>query len=426
LRTLTSHAPLRVSPAIAGLVFILASAIFLSALGVLTQLAFNGGATVGTVAAGRFLLAAGILWLIVRMVRARRPTRGEISFGLLLGVGYSAHAWLFSTSLTRLDVGLVDLLLFTYPAMVMLGAVALGRDRWSLRSGVALGTVTAGTALVLVGGLHSIDPLGAVLALGAAVTYAAYILTSAGRAERTDPFLLTALVSTGAAITLTLGATAQGDVSLDIAPSTFAFIVVAGLAVAGGMSTFIAGLSRLGPSRASIVSAVQPALTPALGFVVFADRLGPEQLLGGALVVMGVVILEAQGSAPALLHRLVRRPGWERRTLARVAGAMDVPSGRRLLHQGATPDAFFLIERGHASVKRDERQIADLGPGDFFGELGLLRGGARTASVEAATDMRVRVIPEPEFPHAMEKLPKLARSICDVASQRLEVLSGAG
>ena len=85
-----------------------------------------------------------------------------------------------------------------------------------------------------------------------------------------------------------------------------------------------------------------------------------------------------------------------------------------------------MIERGHASVKRDERQIADLGPGDFFGELALLRGGARTASVEAATDMRVRVIPEPEFPHAMEKLPKLARSICDVASRRLEVLSGAG
>ena len=123
--------------------------------------------------------------------------------GLLLGVGYSAHAWLFSMSLARLDAGLVDLLLFTYPALVMLGAVALRRERWSSRRALALGAASAGTTLVLVGGLGSIDPLGAGLALGSAIAYAAYILTSAGQLDRTDPFLLTALVTTGAAVTLT-------------------------------------------------------------------------------------------------------------------------------------------------------------------------------------------------------------------------------
>jgi CRP/FNR family transcriptional regulator, cyclic AMP receptor protein len=183
-----------------------------------------------------------------------------------------------------------------------------------------------------------------------------------------------------------------------------------------GMFTFIAGISRLGPSRASIVSAVQPALTPLVGFAAFADRLGPEQMLGGALVVAAVVVLEAGGAA-------LSQPAWlpwrERRTLARVAGAVEVPAGRRMLLQGAPADEFFVIEQGQATVRRDERHIADLGAGDFFGEAALREGATRTASVVAATDMRVRVMPRPAFTDAMSKLPTLACSVRAAVAERL-------
>jgi drug/metabolite transporter (DMT)-like permease len=166
---------------------------------------------------------------------------------------------------------------------------------------------------VLLGGLDSIDPLGAALALGSAVAYSAYILTSAGELERTDPFLLTALVTTGAAVTLTIGGAAQNDVTLHIDAATFALIGAVGLVAVAGMSTFVAGIGRLGPARASIISAVQPALTPLLGFVVFADRLGAEQLLGGVLVVAAIVVLEARGRPAGRFFRLPRLPRPERR-----------------------------------------------------------------------------------------------------------------
>jgi drug/metabolite transporter (DMT)-like permease len=403
----------------AGLGLTLASAVFYSWLGVLSQLAFYGGATVGTVLSGRFLVAAGILWLLVWVIRPRRPDRRQVLAGLLLGVAMSAHAWLFSESLTRLDAGLVDLLLFTYPALVMLGAVALRRERWSARRALALGTVTAGTAFVLLGGLQSIDPLGALLALGSAVAYTGYILTSAGQLERTDPFLFTALVATGAAVLLTAAGAAQNDVSLDVGVSAVALIGALALVAIAGMVTFVAGISRLGASRASIISAVQPALTPVVGFAVFADRLAPAQMLGGTLVIAGIVILEARGRPLELRSQPSWLPRRERWTLARLTGARDVPAGSRLVRQGAPGDAFFLIERGQATVNRDDRKIDDLGPGDFFGELALLRGGERTASVVAATDMRVRVVPERKFARAMRKLPTLARSVRDVALERV-------
>jgi drug/metabolite transporter (DMT)-like permease len=413
---MTAFAARQASPAFAGLAFTLASAVFLSALGVLTQLAFDAGASVGTLLSGRFVVAAAILWPLVWIIGARRPERRQVVAGLLLGVGFSAHAWLFSASLARLDAGLVDLLLFTYPALVMLGAVALRRERWSARGAIALGTATAGTTLVLLGGLSSIDPLGVGLALGSSVAYSAYILISAGQVERTDPFLLTALVTTGAAVTLTLGGAAQSDVSLEAGAPAFALIAAVGLVATAGMGTFIAGISRLGPSRASIVSAVQPAFTPVLGFAVFADRLGPAQVVGGAFVIAGVVILESGGRPSELFSRLPRRERWK---LARAAAAFEVPAGARLVRQGAAPDGLYLIEGGRAGVEREDRRVAELGAGDVFGELALLQGGTRTASVVAETDMRVRVIPPRDFGHAMRRLPTLAGLVRDAAVQRM-------
>jgi drug/metabolite transporter (DMT)-like permease len=407
------------SPTLAGIGLTLASAVLLSMLGIATKLAFASGATVGTLLPGRFLIAAVVLWPLVWFLRPQRLNRRQALAGLALGVGFSAHAWLFVSSLERLDPGLVDMLLFTYPALVMLGAVALRRDQWSARRLAALLTAAAGTGLVLLGGVGSIDPLGAALALGAAVAYAAYILLSAGELERTHPFLLTALVTTGAAATLTAVGLARNELALDLGPEAYALIAAVALCATAGMFTFVGGIARLGPSRASIVSAVQPALTPLFGYFAFADRLGPEQMLGGAFVVAAVLILEANDGIAGLRYRVswLLRP--QRRRLARLAHAIDVSAGESLVRQGAPAGAFFVIERGRASVARDREHVRDLGPGDFFGEVALLRGGARTASVVAESDVRVRVIPRREFARALSSLPRVARSVSEAAVERL-------
>src|SRR5262249_15127067 len=79
-------------PAGLGLGLTLVSAMLFSCLGVLTQLAFSEGATVGTLLSGRFLTAAAIFWPLVWVLRTRRPGRLQIAGGLVLGAGYSAHA----------------------------------------------------------------------------------------------------------------------------------------------------------------------------------------------------------------------------------------------------------------------------------------------------------------------------------------------
>jgi CRP-like cAMP-binding protein len=103
---------------------------------------------------------------------------------------------------------------------------------------------------------------------------------------------------------------------------------------------------------------------------------------------------------------LPRRERWR---LRRLSAPVEVPAGRSVVRQGGFADALFVIERGRATVVRNGSRIADLGPGDIFGEIALLRGGSPTASVVAETDLRVRVLPRVEVPRALRSLPTLAR-----------------
>ena len=388
-----------------GLAFTLLSAFAFSMLGVATQIAYGAGATVGTLLTGRFLVSASLLWGLVALLRVRRPSARQVLTGLALGAGYAVHARLYSEALARLDAGVVDLLLFTYPAIVTLAVVALRRERLTRKRGLALVAATTGTTLVLAGGLGRLDPVGVGIAFAAAVAYSAYILVSAGQLRQTDPFVLAALVTTGAGVVLIGGSAAQGDISFGLGASRLAAVAAVGVIAVAGMATFLAGIERLGPARASIVSAVQPGLTPVLGLAVFSDRLGPAQILGAGLVIGAVAVLEAGRSELAWL------PWLERRRLLRAAQRIEIAAGERVVRQGAHADAFYVIERGRADVRVDGLRVRELGPGEFFGELALVTGKPRTESVVASTALRVRVLGAREFERALHTLPAFGRAV---------------
>jgi len=108
--------------------------------------------------------------------------------------------------------------------------------------------------------------------------------------------------------------------------------------------------------------------------------------------------------------------------LERVAGWLQVysvPEGDLLVREGASAHEFFMIEDGEAAVLEDGERIALLGPGDFFGEIGLLETGKRTASVVATTPMDVIVMYRPEFEQMKAELPTVADRIQDAIRARL-------
>ena len=129
-------------------------------------------------------------------------------------------------------------------------------------------------------------------------------------AARVAPLPLSTLVCSGAATTLTLGALAAGDLRPS-AVSAAGFGWLAGLAVVstvGAIALFMAGLRRVGPSAASILSTLEPVVAVALAVIAFGESLGPVQLVGGALVLLAVLAVRAPaGAPPREPRRLARR-----------------------------------------------------------------------------------------------------------------------
>jgi drug/metabolite transporter (DMT)-like permease len=269
------------------------------AMAIFAKLAYGEGATVGTLLATRFTIAAALFWAIVLARDGVEPAvalrRRDVAAGLALGgCAYSLQSGLYFSALTRIDASLLALLLYTFPAMVALAAVALGRERMTARRAGALTLALGGGALVVTGaGVGSLDGLGTALGLGAAIVYSSYILISDGVVGRVPPLALAALVCTGAAVTLTLGSLAVGEYRPgELSLAGWGWIgLLAVFSTVGAIALFFAGLKRVGPTAAAILATVEPLVTVLLAFAVFGETLGPLQLCGGMLVLSAVVVL---------------------------------------------------------------------------------------------------------------------------------------
>ena len=103
-----------------------------------------------------------------------------------------------------------------------------------------------------------------------------------------------------------------------------------------------------------------------------------------------------------------------KRELERVARAADevrLEAGRPVVEEGRPGNECYVIIRGTATVSREGKVIATIGPGDHFGELAVLDGGPRSATVTATTDLDVLVIGRREFTALLEDVPSLNHKV---------------
>jgi CRP-like cAMP-binding protein len=114
--------------------------------------------------------------------------------------------------------------------------------------------------------------------------------------------------------------------------------------------------------------------------------------------------------------------GLSKKELAQLAQWTDeasVPEGYALATEGQFAHEFFVIEEGSAEVTQNGERIAELGPGEFFGEIGLVETERRTASVTATTPMKLIVMFQREFKHMERDMPAVADRIRAAIRARL-------
>lgn len=296
-----------------GVALCLASAVGFGAMAIFAKEAYAGGANIPTLLAVRFTLAAAILWALLARRSPRRgvaspPWRRAIDnatlAGLALGVLYAVEATAWFFALSRIDVALAELLLYAYPAIVVTVAAMLGRERLTRGRVQALALSTVGIALVLAAGdLSTVDLLGVLAAVASACLYAAYVLVSDRVVSGRDPLLISAQVTTGAALCF-LGY-GFGTGSIDLALSREAWVATLSLTLLSTVVpilAFLQGMQRVGVSTATIISTVEPVVTVALAMAVLGERLAPVQLVGGALVLSALALLSRAPATVRVAH----------------------------------------------------------------------------------------------------------------------------
>jgi CRP-like cAMP-binding protein len=105
--------------------------------------------------------------------------------------------------------------------------------------------------------------------------------------------------------------------------------------------------------------------------------------------------------------------------IARAADVVTVKPGTEIVSQGTPGHEFYLIMSGQASVRRNGRKVATLGPGAYFGELALLDRGPRSATVIADTDVELAVIGQREFLGVLSEVPNVSLKLLTSMAARL-------
>jgi len=115
----------------------------------------------------------------------------------------------------------------------------------------------------------------------------------------------------------------------------------------------------------------------------------------------------------------------QRKMLALRVDEVEVSPGRLVCRKGDSANELYVIEQGTAKVVRDDQYLDELGPGDFFGEMGVVEDAPRNANVIATTPMTLMILSAPALRQLEREQPQLAARINRTIEQRRHWLEPA-
>jgi DME family drug/metabolite transporter len=271
----------------------------------MTLLSRDAAASPLLVGWSRLAIAAPCLVLAAGAARlgARHPTRRawpslrDLPLCAALGLAMAAYQVCYFRAVTLVGVAAAALLaICSAPLLIAVLAAALLGERLTSLVRLSLGMAVAGTALLVVGprGLDQVTGhfgLGALLALGAGVSYAVYAVAAKGLLARVTPLAVAAITFALAAVFLAPALLGEEALlhTLSAGWPLFLYLGVGPTAVAYAL--FTAGLTRVPATAAGIVSLLEPLTATTLGLVVFGERLGAVGTAGALLLLLALALL---------------------------------------------------------------------------------------------------------------------------------------
>lgn len=276
---------------ISGAIYITVSAFLYASLPILAKLAYQVGLGPSTTLFLRYAFAFVILAIYLKMIR-REPIFSRSILAIVQGVLLIGSGLVYFYALQYLSVALATVIFFSHPVLVAIMALAVYKEKFDFRLVVGLFLAVIGVYLVSDAGNSSlhISQTGLCLAVAACIIYALYTLVGQKNVNRSPPLALTATFSLiGMILIPTLSPHSVLLASLNGIQVLIVFIMSLFNTVLS-VSFFLKGVQKIGASRASLISTVEPVITLLMAFLILGEVLTLKQILGSFLVLISIFL----------------------------------------------------------------------------------------------------------------------------------------
>src|SRR6266498_5876309 len=273
-----------------GILFIAISAASFGTLAIFGRFLYADGLDTFTMLFLRFGCAA-LFMLVILLGRREKFPRGKILLQLIgMGaLGYVGQSFSYLTAIQYASAGLVALLLYLYPMFVFILSMIVLHEKVTWIKITALILALIGTAL-------TVDPAGGqlngiLLAISAALIYSVYIIVGTNVMKYVSAVQSSFVIFASAGAVYGILSTVRG---VHFPTTNIGWLGVTGIVLIATVIpvvAFLAGLERIGPTNAAMLSTLEPVVTVLLATWIFGERLQSIVLFGGGMILMAVIML---------------------------------------------------------------------------------------------------------------------------------------
>ena len=273
-----------------GIILIAISAASFGTLAIFGRYAYNDGMNIYTVLFLRFGISASFMTVILLLRKEHFP-RGRILTQLIgMGaLGYVGQSFMYLTAINYASAGLVALLLYLYPFFVAILSTIFLHEKVTRIKIIALVLALFGTALTV--GPVSGQLIGALMAITAAIIYSIYIIVGTNVMKHVTAVQSSTVIFASAGAVYGLLTLLNG---VQFPATNSGWLAMLGIIIISTIIpvvTFLAGLERIGPTNAAMLSTLEPIVTVLLAAWLFGDKLLPIVMIGGGLILVAVILL---------------------------------------------------------------------------------------------------------------------------------------
>ncbi len=273
-----------------GIFLIAISAASFGTLAIFGRFLYADGLDTFTMLFLRFGIAAGLMAIIL-FVRKEKFPSGKILLQLIgMGaLGYVGQSFSYLSAIKYASAGLVALLLYLYPVFVFVLSIIVLREKVTRIKVTALVLALVGTGL-------TVDPngghlLGVLFSIAAALIYSVYIIVGTNVMKHVSAVQSSTVIFASAGAVYGMLTVVNG---VHLPTTNIGWLNIGGIVLVATVIpvvTFLAGLERIGPTNAAMLSTLEPVVTVLLAAWIFGEHLKPIIMLGGGLILVAVILL---------------------------------------------------------------------------------------------------------------------------------------